>query len=118
MIKTKRNGAPRQECAAQVIAPTETESNGAGRLSVNTPLVVIPAVLHLELIEREVARRIKDVAVAWSNGLDWSKVASTPSYVELQRRRYDYGPLRPPVDREAIARWVKTGSSEPEEAAA
>lgn len=112
MIKAKKNGAPRQESAAQVIAPTETNSSGVGRLSVNTPLVVVPAVLLHELIEREVSRRVKDVAVAWSNGLDWSKVASTPSHVELRRRRYDYGPLRPPMDREAMARWVRTGSSE------
>lgn len=110
MIKAKENGAPRQESAAQVIAPTETEDSGVGRLWVNTPLVVVPVVLLHELIEREVSRRVKDAAVAISNGHNWTLIG--PSHAELQRRRYDYGPLRPPMDREAMARWVRTGSSD------
>lgn len=87
-------------------------------LCVQTPFIVLPVAWLDELIEREVARRLKDAAVAICNGLDWSKAASAPSYAELQRRRYDFGPLRPPIDRAAAARWVQTGSSEPEEAAA
>lgn len=80
---------------------------------------------RLEQFEQEKRRALREMQ--WdlagspddrTRAVDWQRVASAPSYAELERRRNEYPPLRPAPDPEAVARWVATGSSEPEEAAA
>lgn len=55
----------------------------------------------------------KDFARTFSASRDWG---TCRSWEELQRRRTTYTGRT--IDPDAVARWVKTGSSEPQEAAA
>jgi len=50
----------------------------------------------------------KRTALAVARSQDWSRIG--PAWEELQRRRAIYVD-RPPLDREALRRWVETGHS-------
>jgi hypothetical protein len=57
---------------------------------------------------------MKHFALGFSASRDWG---TCRSWDELKRLRTTWIE-RPPIDLDALARWVKTGSSEPQEAAA
>lgn len=68
-----------------------------------------------EFNEWDERRSLREASWAISRATEWGR--SGPSFAELERRRAIYPPSRP-IDPEAVARWVQTGSSEPEEVAA
>ncbi|GAA2791477.1 hypothetical protein GCM10010470_27880 [Saccharopolyspora taberi] len=50
---------------------------------------------------------------------NWARIAASPTYAELERRRAQPGPMAGRrMDPDAVARWVATGYSNPQEYAA
>jgi hypothetical protein len=71
--------------------------------------------------EAAIGERLREAAVAISQGREWGR--GIPFEVLRYRRSLPAGDvahrtMARPIDREALARWVATGSSEPRRAAA
>lgn len=70
--------------------------------------------LRREAFETELVRRAREASWDLSSAADWKRAANSPSYAEVVQRRAKFGPMTGTFgrDREAMARWVATGSSQ------